>query len=78
MHTKINEKEILKMLAENKLTNSENNLQRIPYDFVLQLLDKIRNGSYREISFLDFNVIEKQNFYSRCLSSKNLDPIGNG
>lgn len=59
MHNKINEKEILKMLAENKLTNSENNLQRIPYDFVLQLLDKIRNGSYREISFLDFNVIEK-------------------
>jgi len=59
MSKHISEKEIRKILTANQLTNSENNLQRIPYEHVLRLLNRIRNGAYREISFPEFSEIKE-------------------
>ncbi len=59
MNPKISEEQLLKMLSENKLTNSENNLHRLPYETEVRFLNKIRNGSFRDISFIEFEKIKK-------------------
>ncbi len=59
MKRKISEEEIQKMLAENKLTNSENNLHRVPYKSEISFLNKVRTGSYRDISFIEFRELKE-------------------
>jgi len=58
MEKHVSQKEIEKILTTNKLRNSENDLQRIPYEHVLRLLNKIRHGVYQEIYFPEFTELK--------------------
>lgn len=59
MTNNITEDEIKRMLTENRLKNSENNLIRYPFSAVDSFRDKIRSGDYHNISFADFDKIRE-------------------
>jgi len=49
---------IEKLVSENQLTNSENNLTRYPASSVDAFTEKVRTGNYREISVISYGALD--------------------
>lgn len=58
MRRVVSEEEIEAILNENKLINSENQLRRLPVNHEKSLLEKVRQGKYRDIVILDFEELD--------------------
>ncbi len=59
MRQKISVEEIQKIVAQIRLENSENDLKRMPLEKEKEYFDKIREGRYKEISFMDFEKVQQ-------------------
>ncbi len=59
MRRKIAEEEIEEIVTKNRLINSENNLSRLPLEREKRYFDKIRQGKYREVHFMDLGELEQ-------------------
>ena len=59
MQRKITEKEIEEILMKNRLINSENDLSRLPLDHEKKYMEKIRQGKYREVHFIDLEELDQ-------------------
>lgn len=59
MRRRITEEEIEEIVTKNRLENSENNLSRLPLEREKGYHEKIRQGKYREIFFMDFSELEQ-------------------
>lgn len=59
MRQKITEEEIEEIVTKNRLINNENNLSRLPLEREKRYFDKIRQGKYRELCFMDLDELEQ-------------------
>ncbi|NBJ00140.1 AraC family transcriptional regulator [Lachnospiraceae bacterium] len=59
MHKKITVEEIERIVTQIRFENNENNLSRLPLEMEKRYFDKIREGRYREITFMDFERMKQ-------------------
>ena len=59
MKHKITETEIENILMKNRLENSERELSRLPLEREQRFMNAIREGRYREVGFMDYNILEQ-------------------
>lgn len=55
----ITEREVDDILTRNRFINSERDLKRRPLEGEKGFIDKVRQGKYREITFIDYEELEK-------------------